>query len=238
VKIALACDWEVTPKEAIAWQEANRHRVSLIDDRDWSTLRTTAGIDVAYLRSTNRCYAAVVVMDVTTSEILAQSTAVVDSTFPYVPGLLTFREAPAVIEALLGIPIPHTRHPTPELLVFDGQGYAHPRRMGLASHMGLIYDRPSLGLAKSRLIGTDDDPGPYAGDASPLLDGDEQIGWALRSKTNCKPIYVSPGHRISMSSSLEVARMLLSRYRIPEITRQAHLLTQELMRRDPEIHRG
>jgi deoxyribonuclease V len=226
VKVALSCDWEVTPKEAIAWQETNRHRVSLIDDRDWATLRTAAGIDVAYLKSTNRCYAGVVVIDVATNEILDQSTAVVESTFPYVPGLLTFREAPAVIEALSAIP-------APDLLVFDGQGYAHPRRMGLASHMGLIYDRPSLGLAKSRLIGTHDEPGGNAGDASPLYDGEEQIGWELRSKANCKPIYVSPGHRISVERSLQVARMLLTRHRIPEITRRAHLLTQGLLPAEP-----
>jgi deoxyribonuclease V len=224
----IECDWSMTPKQAIAWQERMRDRVRLEDGVRWETIRCAVGADVAYSRGTNRCYAAGVLVDTRTGETIGITTWVTESTYPYVPGLLTFREGPALVEALDLV----ARRP--ELLVFDGQGTAHPRRFGLASHMGVLYDVPSLGIAKSKLCGEHDPPGPQMGDAAPLVLQGEQVGWALRSREGCKPVYVSPGHRISMDSALAVARALLGRYRIPEITRRAHIVTRNLLESDPD----
>jgi deoxyribonuclease V len=219
------CDWYVTPREAIAWQEQMRRCIRLTDTGDPERVRIAAGADVAYSRRTNRCYAATVLMDLSSGDVIDQATAVVESTFPYVPGLLTFREGPALVQAFAALP-------EADLLVFDGQGLAHPRRFGLACHMGVLYDRPSLGVAKSKLCGDHDPPGPNSGDAAPLLLDGEHVGWALRSRAGCKPIYVSPGHRVSVDGALALARRLIGRYRIPEITRQAHLLTRQLLASD------
>lgn len=144
--------------------------------------------------------------------------------FPYVPGLLSFREAPAILAVLRKLRC------APDAFLFDGQGFAHPRRFGLACHVGLLIDRPSLGCAKSLLIGTCRTPGVKKGSTSPIEHHDECIGVALRTRDRVKPIYVSIGHRLSLESSVEIALRACTRYRIPEPTRLADKLVAEAKR--------
>jgi deoxyribonuclease V len=180
-------------------------------------------VDVGYDRASDRCAAALIVWDARAGREAATLTRVQPSTFPYVPGLLSFREIPPLLPLFEALDEP------PGLVICDGQGIAHPRRMGLASHLGLILDCPSLGWAKSRLIGEHDEPPMAAGAAAPLMDKGEQIGWALRSRAGCRVTYVSPGHRLSMAQSLEAARALMGRHRLCEPARQAHALTRRLL---------
>jgi deoxyribonuclease V len=137
-------------------------------------------------------------------------------TFPYVPGLLAFREGPSVLAALEKLSI------WPDLFIFDAQGLAHPRRLGLACHMGVILDWPSIGCAKSRLIGRHEEPGDEVGDWVPLLDGDQVIGAVVRSRTRVKPLYVSVGHRVDLTTAIDLVLLCSKGYRLPETTRYAH----------------
>lgn len=138
--------------------------------------------------------------------------------FPYVPGLLSFRECPLAMASLRKLPR------RPDLLLCDGQGLAHPRRFGIACHLGVLLDTPAIGAAKSRLIGTHEDPGSERGSQAPLFDGDEVIGSVLRTRANVRPVYVSTGHRVSLASAVAITLQCSPRFRIPEPTRQAHKL--------------
>jgi deoxyribonuclease V len=145
--------------------------------------------------------------------------------FPYVPGLLSFREGPAVVEAFRRL---GTR---PDAVIFDGQGFAHPRRIGLASHMGLWLGLPTVGCAKSRLVGEHDEPGREKGERVPLHDEGEQIGVVLRSRTDVRPVFVSPGHLADLDTSTDLVLRCCLRYRLPEPTRRAHLAVGRLKKR-------
>jgi len=209
--------WDVTPEEAKAIQ--NRLRRQVIVTGPDSPPRTIAGLDVSFPKkpsSTPIARAAVVLLSFPDLTPLAQAVADVPVTFPYVPGLLAFREGPAILAALekLG--------ETPDLMIFDGHGLAHPRRMGIATHMGLLLDLPAIGCAKSRLCGYYEEPGPERGDRSPLLEGDEVIGMVVRSRTGVSPIFVSIGHRVSLESAVEIVLRCCTKYRLPEPTRLAH----------------
>jgi len=138
--------------------------------------------------------------------------------FPYVPGLLSFREGPGVLAAIARLTTP------PDLILYDGQGIAHPRRLGIASHLGVLLDIPGIGVAKSRLIGQHATPGEEKGDWAPLLDKGERIGAVLRSRRGCLPLYVSTGHRVSLETAIALVLACTPRYRLPETTRQAHRL--------------
>ncbi len=211
---------EVTPARARAIQEEARTRVLTLDsDPAFHPPARLAAVDVGYDRASNRCTAALVLWDVAAGAPLAEWVHVEPSRFPYVPGLLTFRELPPLLPLLERLAEP------PELLLCDGQGIAHPRRIGLASHLGLVFDLPTLGWAKSRLIGEYREPPRRRGAATPLMDGGEQIGWALRSRAGCRLTFVSPGHRISLARSLELARSLMGPCRLSEPARRAHHLT-------------
>jgi deoxyribonuclease V len=142
----------------------------------------------------------------------------VPTTFPYIPGLLSFREIPAVLTAMKLLLI------RPDLLLCDGQGIAHPRRLGIAAHLGMLLDIPSIGVAKSRLIGTHDELPKEKGASVPLMDKSEQIGIVLRTRTHVKPLYISPGHCVSIETARELVMKCVTRYRLPETTRLAHTL--------------
>ncbi|MBN1485534.1 MAG: deoxyribonuclease V [Chloroflexia bacterium] len=206
--------WDVTPREAQAIQERLRGQVRLRSDLD--QVRRVAGVDVCFPQKQAR--AAVVVLSFPDLQPLEQVLAQVPLTFPYIPGLLTFREGPAVLAAFERLTL------RPDLLMFDGQGLAHPRRLGLACHLGLWLDLPSIGCAKSRLIGKHDEPGPDKGDWAPLRDGGETIGAVLRSRTRTRPLYVSPGHRVDLETSIHYVLACCPRYRLPETTRRADKL--------------
>ncbi|MGZ3601850.1 MAG: deoxyribonuclease V [Ktedonobacterales bacterium] len=208
-------NWDVTPDEAIAIQQRLRAMLHDAPPIALDSVHTIAGIDASY---TEVGRAAIVVLTYPDLQLVEQVTAVRESVFPYVPGLLSFREGPVVEDAMRKLTT------QPDLLMFDGQGYAHPRRMGLASHMGLYLDRPSIGCAKSRLVGRYTDPGPNAGDRSLLVDHGETIGVVLRSKPRTNPLFISPGYKMTLENSLEVVLQTLRGYRLPEPTRLADKL--------------
>jgi deoxyribonuclease V len=162
--------------------------------------------------------AAVAVLSFPDLQPLQQAIARLPTCFPYVPGLLSFREIPAVLGALEQL------RPLPDLLLCDGQGVAHPRRFGIACHLGVVTGIPSIGVAKSRLIGTHPEPGPEKGSWVPLMDGDERIGAVLRTRSNVRPLFISSGHRISLQTAIDYVLACSPKYRLPETTRQAHKL--------------
>ena len=196
------------------WQEEMRGRVER-GDRLGPVLRV-AGADVAYARSGKTVCAAVVVLDARTLEVVGQRVAVKPVTFPYVPGFLTFREAPAVEEAFAAL-----EH-RPDLLLVDAHGVAHPRRFGLACHLGVALDLPTVGVAKTVLVGAPQAPGPRRGDHAPLLHDGEVVGAALRTRAGVAPVYVSTGHRVGLSTALRWTLALARRFRLPEPAREAH----------------
>ncbi len=214
--------WDLTPKQAIALQ--NRMRTRLVLRGGPRAPRLVAGADVAYDKATATCFAAVVVMRSPGMEIVECATASGRTSFPYVPGLLTFREGPILLRAFAAL---RTR---PDLVMFDGQGLAHPRRFGLASHMGYLLDIPSIGCAKSLLVGEHEPVGLRAGDFSWLVHNGERVGAVLRTRDRVRPIYVSPGHRVGLRSAIRLALSAVTRFRVPEPTRMADILVGRLKR--------
>jgi deoxyribonuclease V len=210
-------DWNVSQEEAVAIQQRLRHLVQRRPTLALDAVRTVAGIDASY-KDVSR--AAVVVLALPSLEVVEQVEAIRETTFPYVPGLLSFREVPAVLDALAKLTVP------PDVLMCDGQGYAHPRRLGLASHLGVYLNRPSVGCAKSRLIGRYEEPGPNSGDRSPLVDHGEVIGVVLRTKPHTNPLFVSVGHLLDLETAVELVLRCLRGYRLPEPTRLADKLTR------------
>jgi deoxyribonuclease V len=208
--------WQVTPQEAIAIQESLRSQV--IREDHFAPLQSVAGVDVGFEEGGTITRAAVVVLSYPSLAPLETSVFRCPTAFPYVPGLLSFREAPAVLEALDRLSA------LPDLLICDGQGLAHPRRFGLACHLGLCAGLPSIGAAKSRLIGQHAPVGEQRGDWQPLLDADEVIGAALRTRPTARPLYVSIGHRFSLETAVRLVLSCTQAYRLPEPTRRAHHL--------------
>jgi len=183
-----------------------------------------AGADVSYNRFSNTLYAAVVVLRMNDGSIVETQCGVGEATFPYVPGLLSFREIPILLEVLAQV---RSRF---DAVMLDGQGYAHPRRIGFASHIGLWLGLPTFGCAKSVLVGTFKDPKPKAGSVSSLVDKGEVIGSVVRTKDRVQPVYVSAGHLIDLPSAVRLVLATCRGYRIPEPTRQAHLHVNALRR--------
>jgi deoxyribonuclease V len=162
-----------------------------------------------------------VVWDVQHQRVIETASAIKPSRFPYVPGLLSFREGPALIAAARKLKC------EPDVLMFDGHGRAHPRRFGIATHMGLVFDRPSIGCAKSRLCGAHKDPPPERGRHVPLVDGDEKIGRVLRTRHGLKPVYVSVGYKVTIDDAVRVCLECCTKYRLPEPARLAHQLVTQ-----------
>lgn len=206
----------MTPREAIALQRELRERVVRTDRI--GRVRHVCGIDVGFEEDGKITRAAVVVLGFPSLELVEQAIARRRTSFPYVPGLLSFREIPAVLEALARLRI------RPDLLLCDGQGIAHPRRCGLASHLGLATGLPSIGVAKTRLVGEHRAPPKRRGAWTPLIDAGETIGAVLRTRAGVKPVYVSIGHRVSLPTAIEYVMACCTRYRLPETTRWAHHL--------------
>lgn len=208
--------WGLTPAQARAVQvEGRRHVVT--EDR-LGEVRRVAGIDVGFEEGGAVTRAAVAVLDVPSLAVIESAVARLPTRFPYVPGLLSFREIPAALEALARLSAP------PDLLLCDGQGLAHPRRFGLACHLGVLADLPSVGVAKSRLTGIHGSLPEPKGAWVPLLDGGETIGAVLRTRAGVAPLYVSIGHRVSLPTAIRWVLACTPRYRLPETTRRAHRL--------------
>lgn len=194
-------------------QEALRPRLRLADD--FGALRRIAGVDVGYDRARGLARASVAVLDMRTLSPLELRRVSVPVDFPYIPGLLSFREIPAILAALRALETDF------DLLMVDGHGIAHPRRLGIAAHLGVLLDRPCIGVAKSRLTGSFRAPRAAKGSRSALMDGRERIGTVLRSREGVAPLFISPGHRVSLDSAARITLRCLTRYRLPEPTRLA-----------------
>jgi deoxyribonuclease V len=208
--------WDLTPSEAIALQQRLRNRV-IREDR-FSPPKRIAGIDVGFENSGRITRAAIAVLDFPTLNPIEEAIACQPTRFPYLPGLLSFREIPAILQALDLLRLP------PQLLLCDGQGLAHPRRFGIACHLGLLTDIPSIGVGKTRLIGRHDAVPKEKGGWVPLIDRGEEIGAVLRTRQGVKPVYVSIGHRISLTTAVNYVLAATTKYKLPETTRAAHRL--------------
>ena len=204
--------WNVTPKEARQLQNELRARVLKIDQ--FRDIKTVAGVDIGLKQ--DKALAAVVVLNLADLQIIDGVVAESRITFPYVPGLLSFREIPPLLLAFAHL------QTIPDIVIVDGQGLAHPRRFGLASHLGLILDLPTIGCAKSRLCGEYTQPNKQKGAYTHIVDNNEIIGVALRTRTNVSVVYVSIGHKISLRSAREFTLACCPTYRLPETTRYAH----------------
>ncbi|MCH7952600.1 MAG: deoxyribonuclease V [Chloroflexi bacterium] len=217
-------EWNLTPVEAIGLQKELAPRV--VRDGDPGDVRLVAAADLAFVdrrwpRQPTRGRAAVVLMRYPELDVIEEQVVEGDVNFPYVPGLLSFREAPLLAQALERL------EGAPDLLLIDGHGYAHPRRFGIASHLGLMADLPTIGCAKSRLCGDNAEPGPRRGAKAELRMGDEVIGAVLRTREGVKPIYVSVGHKIGLEAAVRWALRLAPRFRLPEPIREADALSKK-----------
>lgn len=211
--------WSVTPRRAVAIQRDLAERVVCTGNAP--NARWVAGVDAAYADGGKTCVAAVVLWDRVMDAVCEQYVVSRPVRFPYVPGLLSFREAPAVLMALRRL------GRDPDLILVDGHGLAHPRRFGIACHVGLLADRETIGCAKSILVGVAEEPGWRRGDSAPLLHQDERIGLALRTREGVRPVYVSVGHRLSLRSALYWTLACCTRFRLPEPTRLADRLVAQ-----------
>ena len=204
--------WDVAPEEAREIQ--NRLRTQVVRTDRFGTINTVAGVDIGLKKDTAR--ASVVVLNFPELQVVDSVVAESPVRFPYIPGLLSFREIPPLLIAFSQL------QTEPDLVIVDGQGIAHPRRFGLASHLGLVLDKPTIGCAKSRLWGRYEEPNLEQGAYTYLTDKDEVIGAAVRTRTNVRVVYVSIGHRISLDSARTWTLVCCQGYRLPETTRHAH----------------
>ncbi len=224
-------EWDLSCAEARQLQIKLAQRVRFIAMKKKPGI--VAGLDCAFSKDGKQIFASAVVIDLSDFAIIETTTATRKVEFPYIPGLLSFREAPACIDAIEKLKI------TPDCLIVDGQGFAHPRRLGIASHIGLLIDKPTIGCAKSRLIGTFEKLGNKKGSFSPLVDvarpswpcihglearATEEIGVVLRTRPDVKPVYVSVGHKCTLDDAISVVLQCTTRYRLPEPSRLAHQL--------------
>jgi deoxyribonuclease V len=210
--------WNVTPAEAAKIQKELKDRVSHVDGFD--KIERVGGVDVSYKKGTDKATAAAVVLSFPGLEVLETRVMEGEVSFPYVPGLFSFREIPLLIPALEKLKTP------PHLMLVDGQGIAHPQRMGLATHLGILMNIPTIGCAKSRLLGTHEEPSKEKGAYTYLYDKAEVIGAVVRTRTNISPVYVSPGHKISLHTAVEFVLKCTTKFRIPEPLRTAHTACQ------------
>lgn len=218
--------WKVETSEAIAIQKQLKKRIKLRSFR--KSPRWIAGGDVSFSRGSAYIFAAFVVLDLKDFSRVEVSTAKTKMSFPYIPGLLSFREIPVMLKAWKNL------KQKPDVVLIDGHGIAHPRRLGIATHFGILTDIPTIGCAKSLLRGDFEEPAPKVGSESPLYESGEQVGVVLRSKARSNPIFISPAHLCTIKDAVRIVRSCITKYRIPEPTRQAHLLANEVRRKFTE----
>ena len=219
MKIDVPDTWPRDTAGAIALQ--NQLRSQVITTDQFESITTVAGVDAGFEQDGTVTRAAVVVLQLPELTLLEHKLAYRPTTFPYVPSLLSFREMPTVLDALSQLTL------EPDLILCDGAGIAHPRRLGIASHLGVLIDKPTIGVAKSRLLGTHQELRSEKGAWVPLMDRGERIGAVLRSRTGTKPLYVSAGHRISLETTVDYVLQCTPKYRLPETTRLADRLASK-----------
>jgi deoxyribonuclease V len=224
LKLRLLHTWDVACQEAVSIQNNLKKELVLRDGIKIGPVNVIAGADISYSRGSDLFFAAVVLLSYPDMQPVEEVHAVERVSFPYIPGLLSFREGPVLLKAFQNL------RQSPDIVIFDGQGIAHPRGVGLAAHLGLFLDIPAIGCAKSRLCGEHGEPGPLPGDHADLLYQGQVVGSVLRTKARVRPVFVSPGHRISIERSREVTLECCRGYRLPEPIRQAHLAVNRLRR--------
>lgn len=220
MKIPQLDNWPNTIEAAKAIQQNLRNQVITVDNLA-EKIQYVAGVDMGFLEDGKTCRAAVAVLSFPDLQVIETSLAYLPTSFPYIPGFLSFREIPAIIDALKAL------QTIPDIIICDGQGIAHPRRFGIASHLGLLIDIPTIGVAKSWLIGKYAELGENRGNWQPLTDSGEVIGAVLRTRTAVKPVYVSIGHRISLTTAIQYVLDCTPKYRLPETTRVADKLASD-----------
>ena len=220
MKIKELHNWNLSYSQAIALQKRLSTRVRFVELKNRP--ETIAGIDCAFSKDKKRIIACAVILRLPDFEQIETTSAVKKLTFPYIPGLLSFREAPACLDAVKKLKY------KPDAFIIDGQGIAHPRRLGLAAHLGLFFDKPTIGCAKSRLIGSFEGPPLKKGSYSPLKDGREIIGAVVRTRTNVKPVFVSVGNKCLLKDAIKITLDCTTKYRIPEPARLAHQFVSSL----------
>jgi deoxyribonuclease V len=213
-------NWNLSYQQAIELQKRLARRVKHTKLRKQP--ETIAGLDCAFSKNGEKIIAAVVVLKLPGFELIETTDATRKVTFPYIPGLLSFREAPVCIAAAQKL------QNQPDIFMIDGQGIAHPRRLGLAAHLGLFFDKPTFGCAKSRLTGQFDEPKPEKGTYASLKDSDEIIGAVVRTRTNVKPVFISVGHKCLLRDAIKITFACTTKYRLPEPTRLAHQFVSRL----------
>lgn len=214
----------MTPQEARSIQESLRSQV-IFKSLDHRRIHTVAAVDQSYdPRDRQRVFAVAVAFSFPDLQLVDRSLVEDRVMFPYIPGLLSFRETPSLLKALRQLGKP------PDAILVDAQGYAHPRRFGAACHLGVLSGIPTIGCAKTRLLGTYEEPAPHRGAFSPLMDGSEQIGVVLRTRDKVAPVFVSVGHLVDLSSAMALVLATTPRYRIPEPLRTAHILANAARR--------
>ncbi len=219
---------DISPKEAVKVQEKLRTEIiiePLVDE-----VNTVAGADISFDLGSDTMYAAIIVLELSNLEPVARSLVTAPMSFPYIPGLLAFREMPVLLKAWNQLQV------QPDVLILDGHGLAHPRRMGIATHFGIEVDHPTIGCAKNILTGSHDELSIEKGATANLIDEDGKVGFALRSRTKVNPIYISPGHKLSSEDSYEIIMQVLTKYKLPRTTRLAHLWANKL--RKGEVEEG
>ncbi|MCI0491176.1 MAG: deoxyribonuclease V [Blastocatellia bacterium] len=214
--------WDLKPSEAIELQKTLQQQVRI--EPLYAEVETVAGCDISFNKFSDRIYAGIIVLKLPGLEILERATVVTTVSFPYIPGLLSFRETPALLEVWKRL----TKRP--DVVMLDGQGLAHPRRFGIACHFGLLTGIPAIGCAKTVLVGKYREPDERAGSYSLMEHKGETVGAAVRTKDRVSPVYVSAGHLIDLSGAIALALRCARGYRVPEPTRQAHLLVNALRR--------
>lgn len=214
--------WSVTPTQAVEIQRRLSSQVNT--SAPSKQIRFVAGVDAAFPRDTGRCVAGVVVWDLRDRRVIEHHTVSREVSFPYVPGLLSFREAPAVLAAIAKL-----KH-VPDAIMLDGQGLAHPRRFGIACHVGVIMDAVVIGCAKSRLVGEHKEPSSRRGSKAVLTQRGEKIGTVLRTQTGVRPVFVSVGHNIDLTTAVRVVLACATSYRLPDPTRLADKIVSKKSR--------
>lgn len=210
--------WNLAPVEAIALQKNLAKMVRLDSSGIAENYRYVASCDVSFNKGSDQLYAAIAVTDIQESKIVEEQALSGEMHFPYIPGLLSFRELPIILQGFSSLKI------QPDLVICDGQGIAHPRRLGIASHLGIFLQIPTIGCAKKLLCGQHDELENYRGAASPIYHKQELIGYAVRTRENVKPVYISPGHLCDFSTAIQVILQVTSKYRLPDPIRYVHNL--------------
>lgn len=221
MKIQQLHRWDVTYQEAVAIQRELKEKL-ILHDYFPELITTIAGADISYSKRSDLFFAAVVLLAYPSMEIIEETFITERAPFPYIPGLLSFREGPAVLKAFEEL------RNVPDVVIFDGQGIAHPRGIGLASHMGLLLDLPAIGCAKKRLVGVHGEVGHKIGDYADLVFDEQVVGAAVRTKKKVKPVFISPGHKIGTRKACDVVLSCCRSYRLPEPVRQAHLAVNRM----------